>query len=102
MDIDWDGLTAAANEAMRAAYAPYSKFPVGVAALVDDGRVIRACNVENASYGLPLCRRGRARRRRPGDPRLQRGERLLRTHHVRRVRAGLGVARHGRRPARRD
>jgi cytidine deaminase len=40
---------------MKQAYAPYSKFPVGVAALVDDGRIISGCNVENASYGLTLC-----------------------------------------------
>jgi len=37
------------------AYARYSSFPVGAAALVDDGRVITGCNVENASYGLTLC-----------------------------------------------
>lgn len=54
-DIDWAALKAAATLAMRAAYAPYSKFPVGAAALVDDGRVITGCNVENASYGLTLC-----------------------------------------------
>ncbi|GIG26052.1 cytidine deaminase [Cellulomonas denverensis] len=53
--IDWDGLRAAATEAMGHAYVPYSKFPVGVAALVDDGRVVTGCNVENASYGLTLC-----------------------------------------------
>lgn len=53
--IDWDGLRAAATEAMRHAYVPYSTFPVGVAALVDDGRVVTGCNVENASYGLTLC-----------------------------------------------
>lgn len=53
--IDWDALRAAAIEAMASAYAPYSKYPVGVAALVDDGRVVRGCNVENASYGLTLC-----------------------------------------------
>ncbi|WP_051112584.1 cytidine deaminase [Nonomuraea coxensis] len=40
---------------MRHAYAPYSKFPVGAAALVDDGRIVTGCNVENASYGLGLC-----------------------------------------------
>ncbi|MFI7618681.1 cytidine deaminase [Nonomuraea terrae] len=55
MTIDWDALRAAAEEAMRNAYAPYSKFPVGAAALVDDGRVVTGCNVENASYGVGLC-----------------------------------------------
>ncbi|KJY40182.1 cytidine deaminase [Streptomyces sp. XY431] len=40
---------------MSHAYAPYSKFPVGAAALVDDGRTVTGCNVENASYGLALC-----------------------------------------------
>jgi cytidine deaminase len=55
MDIDWDLLRAAATDAMQGAYAPYSRFPVGAAALVDDGRVVRGCNVENASYGLALC-----------------------------------------------
>lgn len=55
MEIDWGGLRATAIEAMRHAYAPYSDFPVGVAGLVDDGRVIVGCNVENASYGVTLC-----------------------------------------------
>jgi cytidine deaminase len=54
-DIDWAELQAAATDAMRSAYAPYSKFPVGAAGLTDDGRIIRGCNVENASYGLTLC-----------------------------------------------
>ncbi|MFM9142353.1 MAG: cytidine deaminase [Actinomycetota bacterium] len=53
--IDWNKLKSEAELAMRKAYAPYSKFPVGVAALVDDGRIISGCNVENASYGLTLC-----------------------------------------------
>ena len=64
-EIDWDALRAAAIEAMSNAYVPYSKFPVGVAALVDDGRVIVG---------------------------LQRRERVLRPHPVRRVRARLGAA----------
>ena len=53
--VDWDALREAARAAMRRAYAPYSKFPVGAAALVDDGRIVSGCNVENASYGLTLC-----------------------------------------------
>jgi len=53
--VDWEGLRAAAREAMSHAYAPYSRFPVGAAALVDDGRVVVGCNVENASYGVGLC-----------------------------------------------
>ena len=53
--VDWPALRSAAVEAMGRAYAPYSHFPVGAAALVDDGRVVTGCNVENASYGLGLC-----------------------------------------------
>ncbi len=53
--VDWDGLRAAAREAMAHAYAPYSHYPVGAAALVDDGRIVSGCNVENASYGVTLC-----------------------------------------------
>lgn len=52
---DWDALRAAATAVMRRAYVPYSRFPVGAAALVDDGAVVVGCNVENASYGLTLC-----------------------------------------------
>jgi cytidine deaminase len=53
--VDWDRLRSVAREASRHAYAPYSDFPVGAAALVDDGRLVAGCNVENASYGLGLC-----------------------------------------------
>jgi cytidine deaminase len=51
----WETLREAAREAMSHAYAPYSGFSVGAAALVDDGRVVSGCNVENASYGIGLC-----------------------------------------------
>jgi cytidine deaminase len=54
-DFDWDALKAAAVEAMGHAYAPYSRFPVGAAARVDDGRTVVGCNVENAAYGVALC-----------------------------------------------
>jgi cytidine deaminase len=55
MTVDWETLRQVANEAHAHAYVPYSKFPVGAAAMVDDGRIISGCNVENASYGLSLC-----------------------------------------------
>ncbi|MDT5351014.1 MAG: cytidine deaminase [Mycobacterium sp.] len=54
-DIDWNTLRDRAIEALAGAYAPYSRFKVGAAALVDDGRVVTGCNVENVSYGLGLC-----------------------------------------------
>ena len=70
--LDWDALRAAAVEVMQRAYAPYSHFQVGVAGLVDDGRIVVG---------------------------LQRRERLLRPGPVRRVRPGVGAARDRRRPA---
>jgi cytidine deaminase len=54
-DVDWPALRTAAQAAMQRAYAPYSGFKVGVAGLVDDGRVVTGCNVENAAYGVALC-----------------------------------------------
>lgn len=54
-DIDWEQLRARAREIMERAYAPYSDYPVGAAALVDDGRTVVGCNVENAAYGVSLC-----------------------------------------------
>ncbi|MBV9515502.1 MAG: cytidine deaminase [Mycobacteriaceae bacterium] len=54
-DIDWKALRDRAIDASVHAYAPYSGFLVGAAALVDDGRVVTGCNVENVSYGLALC-----------------------------------------------
>ena len=53
--VDWELLRDKAIEVSRRAYAPYSGFPVGAAALVDDGRIVVGCNVENVSYGLGLC-----------------------------------------------
>ncbi|MEI7779240.1 MAG: cytidine deaminase [Actinomycetes bacterium] len=54
-EVDWDALREAAKQIMTRAYVPYSNFKVGAAALVDDGRIIVGCNVENASYGVGLC-----------------------------------------------
>jgi cytidine deaminase len=55
ISVDWDALRAAAVEVAAQAYCPYSGLQVGAAALVDDGRTVVGCNVENASYGLGLC-----------------------------------------------
>ncbi|MBO0843435.1 MAG: cytidine deaminase [Nocardioides sp.] len=55
MSVDWKALRAAALAAAEHAYAPYSGFSVGAAALVSDGRIVTGCNVENASYGVALC-----------------------------------------------
>ncbi|MGI8645807.1 MAG: cytidine deaminase [Nocardioides sp.] len=53
--MDWSLLKAQAVAVAERAYAPYSNFPVGAAAAVDDGRVVVGCNVENAAYGVVLC-----------------------------------------------
>lgn len=70
---DWDALRAAAVQAAAWAYVPYSRLHVGAAALVDDGRVVTGCNVENASYGLGVC----AEVTLAGQLRLSGGGRLL-------------------------
>jgi cytidine deaminase len=54
-DVDWGRLREAARNAMEKAYVPYSNFPVGAAALTEDGRIVSGCNIENASYGVTLC-----------------------------------------------
>ena len=53
--VDWDLLREQARLARTHAYARYSHYLVGAAALTDDGRVLVGCNVENASFGLTLC-----------------------------------------------
>ncbi len=55
ISVDFEALRARAVELSHRAYAPYSQFPVGAAALVDDGRIVAGCNVENAAYGVALC-----------------------------------------------
>ena len=53
--IDWEALREAAVEALGHAYVPYSKYPVGAAAIADDGRLVSGCNVENAAYPQGVC-----------------------------------------------
>jgi cytidine deaminase len=53
--VDWATLRELATATAAKAYAPYSRLHVGAAGLVDDGRLVAGCNVENASYGLGLC-----------------------------------------------
>lgn len=54
-DGGWEQLRLAATAALAHAYVPYSHFPVGAAARLEDGSIVTGCNVENASYGLTLC-----------------------------------------------
>lgn len=54
-DATWQRLRRAATDALAHSYSPYSNFPVGAAALVDDGRTVTGANIENASYGITLC-----------------------------------------------
>lgn len=54
-DATWERLRSEARAVAERAHAPYSGVRVGAAALVDDGRVVVGCNVENASIGLTTC-----------------------------------------------
>ena len=51
----WSELIQQAKVVVKKAYAPYSHFKVGAAALTTDNKIVQGCNVENASYGLTVC-----------------------------------------------
>ena len=53
--MDWEALIAAAKAARANAYAPYSRFPVGAALLMEDGSIHAAANVENCIPALSIC-----------------------------------------------
>lgn len=48
-------LVERAKEATRRAYAPFSKFKVGAAILMDNGEIVEGSNQENAAYPSGLC-----------------------------------------------
>lgn len=52
---EFSQLVSHAKVAFDRAYAPYSNFHVGAAALTTSGKIVSGCNVENASYGLTVC-----------------------------------------------
>ncbi len=53
--VDWEAMFKAADQVRSRAYARYSNFKVGAALWCDDGSILAACNVENASFGLTIC-----------------------------------------------
>jgi cytidine deaminase len=53
--MDWEPLIAAAAAARAKAYAPYSRFPVGAAVLMEDGSIHAGANVENCIPTLSAC-----------------------------------------------
>ncbi|HTQ81195.1 MAG TPA: cytidine deaminase [Thermoanaerobaculia bacterium] len=53
--MDWEPLVAAAATARERAYAPYSRFPVGAAVLMEDGSIHAGANVENGIPALSIC-----------------------------------------------
>ena len=53
--MDWEPLLAAATAARANAYAPYSRFAVGAAVLMEDGSIHAGANVENGIPALAVC-----------------------------------------------
>lgn len=55
LDTESKYLVHKAKEAAHHAYAPYSKFHVGTAMILDDNTIVTGSNQENASYPLCMC-----------------------------------------------
>lgn len=53
--MDYSVLVAAAFEARKNAYAPYSHFAVGAALLSADGKIYLGCNIENVTFTPTVC-----------------------------------------------
>src|SRR6202049_4862659 len=53
--MDWEPLVKAAAAARAQAYAPYSRFAVGAAVLMEDGSIHAAANCENCVPALSIC-----------------------------------------------
>ncbi len=55
LTIEIQNLMLKAIEIRKKAYAPYSKFRVGAAILLDNGLIVQGSNQENAAYPSGLC-----------------------------------------------
>ena len=55
LDLESKYLAHKAKDAALHAYAPYSKFHVGAAVLLDDGAIVTGTNQENAAYPSGMC-----------------------------------------------
>lgn len=55
LDASSQKMMQLAVQARKKAYAPYSKFTVGCAILLDNGKVVEGSNQENAAYPSGLC-----------------------------------------------
>ena len=55
LPLEIQSLMNQAIEVRKKAYAPYSKFRVGAAILLDNGKIVLGSNQENAAYPSGLC-----------------------------------------------